>query len=54
MVRSAAAAIAAELPSLTRVMGGISPIDPRFIQTLDAHGALDSVQVVAVHGFPLD
>jgi hypothetical protein len=35
-------------------MGGISPIDPRFIQTLDAHGALDPVQVVAVHGFPLD
>ena len=54
MVRSASAAIAAERPALTRVMGGISPIDPGFIQTLDAHGALTCVDVVAVHGFPLD
>jgi beta-xylosidase len=54
MVRSAAGAIAAERPRLTKVMGGISPIDPRFIQTLDAHGALQCVDVVAVHGFPLD
>ena len=35
-------------------MGGISPIDPCFIRTLDGHGALDAVDVVAVHGFPLD
>src|SRR4051794_28600900 len=54
MVRAAADAIAAERPALTRVMGGISPIDPGFIRTLDAHGALDCVDVVAVHGFPLD
>jgi len=54
MVRAAAGAIAAERPALTRVMGGISPIDPGFIRTLDAHGALDCVDVVAVHGFPLD
>jgi beta-xylosidase len=54
MVRAASAAIAAERPGLTRVMGGISPIDPAFLRTLDAHGALDSVDVVAVHGFPLD
>src|SRR5690606_20264904 len=54
MVKGASAAIAAERPALTRVMGGISPIDPCFIQTLDAHGALDGVDAVAVHGFPLD
>jgi beta-xylosidase len=54
MVKSAAQAIAAERPSLTRVMGGISPIDPRFLQTLGANGALGCVDVVAVHGFPLD
>ena len=54
MVRSAAEAIAAERPALTRVMGGISPIDPGFVRTLDAHGALACVDVVAVHGFPLD
>jgi beta-xylosidase len=54
MVTAASNAIAAERPGLPRVMGGISPIDPRFIQTLAAHGALDCVDAVAVHGFPLD
>ena len=54
MVRDASAAIAAERPKLTRVMGGISPIDPNFLRTLDANGALECVDVVAVHGFPLD
>ena len=54
MVRSAADAVASERPALTRVMGGISPIDPGFIQTLDANGALDCVHAVAVHGFPMD
>jgi beta-xylosidase len=54
LVKSASAAIAAERPELTRVLGGISPIDPGFLQTLDSHGALDVVDVVAVHGFPLD
>ena len=54
MVRTACDAIAAERPRLTRVMGGISPIDPAFLRTLDTHGALACVDVVAVHGFPLD
>ena len=54
MVKSASIAIASERPALTRVMGGISPIDPDFIRTLDANGALASVDVIAVHGFPLD
>jgi beta-xylosidase len=54
MVQEASAAIAAERPALRRVMGGISPIDANFIRTLAATGALDSVDVVAVHGFPLD
>jgi beta-xylosidase len=54
MVKSASQAIQAERPALTRVMGGMSPIDPGFVRTLDAHGALDCVDVVAVHGFPLD
>jgi beta-xylosidase len=54
MVQAAGRAVAAERPRLTRVMGGISPIDPQFITTLDANGALDCVDVVAVHGFPLD
>ena len=47
-------AIHAERPHLPRVMGGISPIDPGFIRNLDALGALAHVDIVAVHGFPLD
>ena len=54
MVSEAGAAIAAERPGLTRVMGGMSPIDAGFVQTLQQQGALDAVDVVAVHGFPLD
>ncbi len=54
MVIEASDAIAAERPGLTRVMGGMSPIDTNFVTTLDATGALDAVDVVAVHGFPLD
>jgi beta-xylosidase len=54
LVRAAGAAVAAERSGLTRVMGGISPIDPQFIRTLDHHGALAAVDAVAVHGFPLD
>ena len=54
MVKLATAAVAAEAPGLTRVLGGISPIDPAFIQLLGAAGVLDTVDAVAVHGFPLD
>jgi beta-xylosidase len=54
LVKSASAAIAAERPRLRRVMGGISPIDPGFVRTLEQHGALQAVDVIAVHGFPLD
>lgn len=54
MVRCASAAIRAERPCLTQVMGGISPIDPGFVRLLGERGALDQVDVVAVHGFPLD
>lgn len=54
MVREASAAVQAANPGLTRVLGGISPIDPGFLRTLERHGALDAVDVVAIHGFPLD
>ena len=47
-------AIAAESPGLARVLGGMSPIDPAFVRRLEARGVLDHVDVVAVHGFPLD
>jgi beta-xylosidase len=54
MVKLASSAVAAESPGLTRVLGGISPIDPSFLQRLGGYGVLDAVDVVAVHGFPLD
>ncbi len=54
MVRLAAEAVAAERPHLTRVLGGISPIDPHFIRRMQAQGVLDRMDAVAVHGFPLD
>ncbi len=54
MVRLAGEAVRAEAPALTRVLGGISPIDPDFIRNMDERGALAAVDAVAVHGFPLD
>ncbi len=54
MVKLAAAAVQAENPKIARVLGGISPIDPAFIVRMHDLGALDCVDVVAVHGFPLD
>lgn len=47
-------AIQAINPAVTRVLGGMSPIDPQWVNRMRAHGALDAVDVVAVHGFPLD
>ncbi len=47
-------AIAAENQGLPRVLGGMSPIDPAFVQRLEERGVLDHVDVLAVHGFPLD
>ena len=54
MVRAAAAALRRVRPDLPVLLGGISPIDPRFLRQLQGQGVLDSVDVLAVHGFPLD
>lgn len=54
MTKMAAQAVAAENPKILRVLGGISPIDPLFLQNMAAQGVLDAVDVVALHGFPLD
>jgi beta-xylosidase len=54
MSRLAGDAIASEAPGLPRVLGGISPIDPLFIANLAGKGVLDRLDVIAVHGFPLD
>ncbi|MBF9252990.1 beta-xylosidase [Pontibacter sp. 172403-2] len=54
MVKLAAQAVKAENPEVLRVLGGISPIDPHFIKTLQGYGTLNDLNAVAVHGFPLD
>ncbi|MGH9568091.1 MAG: beta-xylosidase, partial [Candidatus Angelobacter sp.] len=54
MVKSASKAVRSESPCLPVALGGISPIDPHFIELMGAHGVLDAVDIVAVHGFPLD
>jgi beta-xylosidase len=50
----AADAIAEVNPALTKVLGGISPIDPIFMTRMKDFGVLDCIDAVAVHGFPLD
>jgi beta-xylosidase len=54
MVKLAGAAIRAENPKVLRVLGGISPIDPGFLRTLQRQAVMDHLDVVALHGFPLD
>src|SRR3569832_205416 len=53
MTRLAAERVRTLAPTLRRVLGGISPIDPNFISLLRGYGLLKCVDVVAVHGFPL-
>jgi beta-xylosidase len=54
MIALAGRRVACLAPGVTRVLGGISPVDPRFVRHLFAQGVGDAVDVVAVHGFPLD
>jgi len=54
MAKMAADAVRAEDPAVLLVLGGISPIDPNFIANMAGQGVLDHLDVVAVHGFPLD
>ena len=54
MARAAARAIRAVNPEVKIALGGISPIDPHFLELLTSHGLIDEIDVVAVHGFPLD
>ena len=54
LVMRAGSAIRSCNPALPRVLGGMSPIDPHFVHRLERFGALDSLDALAVHGFPLD
>jgi beta-xylosidase len=53
MVKMASVAVRSENPKLLQVLGGISPIDPDFIRNMEAQDVLSSLDVVALHGFPL-
>jgi beta-xylosidase len=54
MTKAASQAVKAENPKVLRVLGGISPIDATFVSNMRGQGVLDRMDVVAVHGFPLD
>lgn len=52
--KSAARALKEECPETPLIMGGMSPIDPRFVQLMEKHGVLEYMDALGVHGFPLD
>ncbi|HTG38926.1 beta-xylosidase [Sphingomonas sp.] len=54
LVKRTGQAIADANPDVLRVLGGMSPIDPHWLGRMRELGALGHVDVVAVHGFPLD
>lgn len=54
MVNAASDCVKSVNPRLPCVLGGISPIDPNFITLLGKQNVLSHIDVVAVHGFPLD
>jgi beta-xylosidase len=54
MACAAAQVVRETNPEIRIVLGGISPIDPHFVKLMKSHGVLDTVDVVALHGFPLD
>jgi beta-xylosidase len=54
MAITGARAVRSVNPEMKIVLGGISPIDPNFVQLMASYGVLDAVDVVALHGFPLD
>jgi beta-xylosidase len=54
LVKLASQAVRAERREPRVVLGGISPIDPDFIRNMERQEVLAHVDVIGVHGFPLD
>ncbi len=54
MIIAAAREIRRINPQLKIALGGLSPIDPNFVKLLGSYGVMDYIDVVAIHGFPLD
>jgi beta-xylosidase len=54
MVCLAGERLAKVAPTLPRVLGGLAPMDPWFLTNMFGRGVGAAIDVVAVHGFPLD
>jgi beta-xylosidase len=54
MVKMASHAIRSANADLPIVLGGVSSCDCDFLRTMANHGVMEHVDVVGVHGFPLD
>lgn len=54
MTKLGSEAIRSVAPQTVIVLGGISPIDPNFINLMSNYNVLDYVNAIGVHGFPLD
>jgi beta-xylosidase len=54
LVKLSTQAISSENSAVLRVLGGISPIDANFMLNMKNQGALEQMDAVAIHGFPLD
>ena len=54
MIAGAGARIGEVAPHVTRVLGGISPLDPGFVRKVFSRDVGEAVDAVAVHGFPFD
>lgn len=37
---------------VSTVLGGMVPIDPAWLNLMQQHGALDDIDIIAIHGFP--
>src|SRR6476469_4449883 len=54
MAIQAADAIRTANQEVKRVLGGMPPIDPFWVERMKGNGVIDAVDVVALHGCPLD
>lgn len=54
MVLYASREVRREAPGLTQVLGGLSPLDRDFAELMGRTGVSAAMDVIALHGFPLD
>ncbi len=54
MVTLAAQSVRQSVSNTLCILGGLSPIDPVYLEGLGNYGVLDHVDAIALHGYPLD